>query len=309
MRIAIAGGTSPTLGASILNALQSDGHHKPIILSRQPTNQHPNLETRVVDYTSIPSLTTALKGIHTLISVLLVPGPEMVPYQLNLLAAAEVAGVKRFLPSEFALPAGTQQGIDFDKMKLAVWEGVYTSVQEGRIDAARVPCGMWMNYLAIGCREDRREEGLAGFREAGFIVHLDEQEPWVEIPLLADGRYPSLTMTDLRDIGRFVKAAVEMEEPWGGRELGMVGDVVSFEELVRLCERYTGKRVQRREVTETELRKRLEETPAEEVLKRMETQILLAGCRDGYRVAPTLNGLCDVQPRTIEQFLARYWGQ
>src|SRR5699024_10280530 len=161
------------------------------------------------DYTSIPSLTTALTGIDVLISVLLIPGPEMVTYQLNLLHAAEQAGVKRFAPSEFSLPPSSQDDIDFFQMKVQVWNRVLDSVANGTIDAARFPAGMWMNYLAIGCRY-RQEEGLAGFREGSFLVHLDEKEeeegrlPWVEVPVLQNGGYPLITMTDLRDIGKFV---------------------------------------------------------------------------------------------------------
>ncbi|RJE17268.1 isoflavone reductase family protein, partial [Aspergillus sclerotialis] len=126
----------------------------------------------------------------------------MKTYQLNLLAAAEQAGVKRFAPSEYTLPPSGQVGIDFDRIKLETWEVVLRSVKEGRIDAARFPTGMWMNYLAIGA-PFRRGEGLAGFSEGAFLFHLDEDLPWVEVPVLADGSgsYPGITMTDIRDIG------------------------------------------------------------------------------------------------------------
>lgn len=309
MKIAVAGGTSPTLGKSITNAL--NGGHKPILLSRSPSGPKPStsnngMETRCVDYTSIASLVNALKDIHTVISVLLIPGPEMETYQLNLLTAAEEAGVKRFAPSEFALPPTAQIDIEFDQIKLRVWERVRRSVEAGRIDAARFPTGMWMNYLAIGCRYNQGE-GLAGFREGSFLVHLDEEVPWVEIPVLPDGGYPRLTMTDLRDIGRFVCAAVEMEEPWSGRVLGMAGETMGFGEFVRLCEGYVGK-VERREVTEAQLKERLARTPPEDYMKRMETQIALVGCRDSFVVQPTLNALSHIQPRSIREFMQTCWG-
>ncbi|RMJ28103.1 isoflavone reductase family protein [Aspergillus sp. HF37] len=269
-----------------------------------------NIETRYVDYASIPSLASALTDIDIVLSVLLIPGPEMETYQLNLLAAAEQAGVKRFAPSEFALPPAAQESVEFDGTKQRVWQRVQEAVEQGRIDAARFPTGMWMNYLAIGCPPRRREEGLAGFSEGAFLVHLDEDEPWIEIPVLADGTYPALTMTDLRDIGRFVRAAVDIEEPWGGRTLGMAGDTVGFGELVALCEAYVGKTVvQRREVGAEELRKRLEQTPPDDFMKRMETQIALVGCRDAFVVEPALNALCDVQPTTIQRFLHTYWAE
>lgn len=308
MKIAIAGGTSPTLGASILSAL-STSDHTPVILSRAgPNTTTANVETRYVDYASIPSLASALTDIDTVISVLLIPGQEMETYQLNLLAAAEQAGVKRFAPSEFALPPNAQESVEFDGVKVRVWQRVQESVDQGRIDAARFPTGMWMNYLAIGCRR-RRDEGLAGFSEGAFLVHLDEAEPWVEIPVLADGAYPALTMTDLRDIGRFVRAAVDMDEPWAGRTLGMAGDTVGFGELAALCEAYVGKTVQRREVGADGLRKQLEQTPPDDFMQRMETQIALVGCRGAFVVEPALNALCHVQPTTIQHFLHTYWAE
>lgn len=235
----------------------------------------------------------------------------MVTYQVNLLRAAEQAEVKRFAPSEFSLPVSSQTDIEFFEMKVEVWNQVLESVSRGTIDAARFPTGMWMNYLATGCRY-HQEEGLAGFREGSFLVHLDLDEeevrtPWVEVPVLGDGGYPLITMTDLRDIGRFMIAAVEMEEPWGGRELGMVGETMSMPELVRLCKEFV-REVEVREVTEGQLLDRLRDTPEEEYLKRMETEISLVGCRDGFAVEPTMNALCDVQPMTIRGFMERYWG-
>lgn len=68
--VAIAGGTSPGLGRSILCALQKHPDHTPIVLSRQFSTtpkwlEDMSIEVRRVDYESQESLVTALKDVHT----------------------------------------------------------------------------------------------------------------------------------------------------------------------------------------------------------------------------------------------------
>lgn len=85
---------------SILNA----GKHTPIVLSRSSKSipDNPNVEVRMVDYSSHSSLVPALQDIHTVIVTLTDPEPtEFVASQLALLKAAKEAGVRRFAPSEW----------------------------------------------------------------------------------------------------------------------------------------------------------------------------------------------------------------
>lgn len=318
MRVAIAGGSSPTLGASIVSALlATHGRYVPVILSRQGPREpsarpsiHSDAEIRRVDYNSHASLVFALRDVEVVISVLLIPGPAWVTAQVNLLHAAEEAGCRRFAPSEFALGYEAQSMVDLLEAKNTVWTAVQASVDQGRIDAARFPCGMFMNYLAIGIPDESvKTDALAGFQEGPFLVHLEDREAsWIEVPLRADGTVPKLTMTDIRDVGRFIVAALDLDEPWAGRELGMVGDTLSFTDLIMLCERYTGRPVETRTVTEQQLRAKLESIPSDQVISRMECQLAIA-CSLGMSVVlPTLNRLCSVQHTTVEEYLQRYWG-
>lgn len=261
-----------------------------------------------MDYTSHASLVAALKDIDTVLSVVLIPGPEFITYQLNLLNAAIDAGCRRFAPSEFALCEQAQAQVDLLKPKNVVWEVVKGKVDERLIDAARFPCGMFMNYLGIGIGGEKEKEARAGFAEGAFLVHLDAEPAYVVVPVREDGSSSRLTLTDIRDVGRFVAAALEIEE-WGGRELGMAGDTVNFDELVRLCEKYTGKKVEVRRVTMQQLEDRLKEIPDEDVLKRMDCQIAMVCARDRSVVPGVLNEVCKVQPVKVEEFLHKYWGQ
>ncbi|KAL4820371.1 hypothetical protein BDW67DRAFT_152309 [Aspergillus spinulosporus] len=336
-KIAIPGGTG-TIGSSLVSALHDNPKYIPIILSRATSANPPNTtstyitsfhrekqtanttEIRYVDYTSVDSLTAALSDIHTVVSTLLIPGPELVPYQLNLLSAAIAAGCKRFAPSEFALPQHSHGDVDVDHGKIIVWDKVKDAVAKGEIDGAAFPCGMFMNYLAIGA--PRELEGRAGFKEGELIFHLSGQHQnresrdnsdgnggWIEVPLSDDGEFPKLTMTDIRDVGRFIVAALGMEEPWGGRELGMAGDTRSFHEVIPSIERILGGEIQVRAVGRRELQQRLDGLDKGDILGRIDVQYMMVCGKGGCVVEGSLNELCpEVRPTTIEEFLERYWG-
>lgn len=69
--VAVAGGTSPALGRSILEALkQYPNEIKPVVLSRNTSHtpqwlDHLAIEVRRVDYESDDSLREALRDVHT----------------------------------------------------------------------------------------------------------------------------------------------------------------------------------------------------------------------------------------------------
>lgn len=74
--VAVAGGTSPALGRSILEAIrQHPGDLYPVVLSRQSSKtpdwlEELGIEVRRVDYTSENDLAEALKGMHTVSTTL-----------------------------------------------------------------------------------------------------------------------------------------------------------------------------------------------------------------------------------------------
>lgn len=148
--VAIAGGTSPTLGRSIVHAIQSTSNiNTPIILTRRSESAPKtkwNAAVRQVDYDNHISLVAALHGVHTVISVIKVVGPQWLTCQLNLLQAAQEAGVKRFAPSEFGLGPLADDRIDVLTVKAKVWEACLDS----GLEVGRFVCGGYMNHLSLG---------------------------------------------------------------------------------------------------------------------------------------------------------------
>src|SRR2546423_11562151 len=127
--VAVAGGTSPTLGRSIVNAIIKDGNHEVVILSRTSSGLGCNSRSkygaviRKVDYDSVTSLTQGLAGVHTLISTIKSNlSDQMVLCHHNMLEAAKAASVKRFAPSEWGMGPLANQKVDMLRTKLKIWD-------------------------------------------------------------------------------------------------------------------------------------------------------------------------------------------
>lgn len=317
VNVAIAGGSSRTLGQSIVKGILDAGRHTPIILSR-PSGSSPatsatttavnghNVEVRHANYHDHATLRIALRDIHTVISVVLVPDPEeWTTSQVNLLNAAKDAGVKRFAPSEWAFGSPSHVKAAIDAPKIEVWNAVETS----GLEATRFVCGGFMNYLGIGCPgpKEKQEEALAGFREGPYLFGV--KDGWAEIPLKSDGSYPRLTMTEIGDVGRFVAAALDLEK-WES-EMSIAGDVLGFGDVVRLAEQVTGRTFRIKEVTKDEFKKEVDGLAPADWVRNMECSYSMIFCDDvdgETALDPLLNRLCpQVKPITVREYLRKYW--
>jgi len=102
--LAIAGGSSPTLGRAIVSAVISTlPHWSVVILSRNNTRplwlralDPESIYSKIsaVDYMSIDSLVPALQGVDTLVSVTSAIDGSQAQIQINLLNAGIQAGCK-----------------------------------------------------------------------------------------------------------------------------------------------------------------------------------------------------------------------
>lgn len=146
VNIAVAGGTAG-IGQHIVEALLATGKHDVLVLSRSPAPHLTALGARiaVVSYSDADGLTTALAGVHTVISAIGgTDSTSLVTAQLALLAAAERAGARRFAPSEWA--AHRASDIDLYRLK----ETVADAAARSSLECTLFMQGVFMNYLASG---------------------------------------------------------------------------------------------------------------------------------------------------------------
>ncbi|KAB2569170.1 hypothetical protein DBV05_g12156 [Lasiodiplodia theobromae] len=296
VKVAIAGGTSPTLGQAIISAmLKTHPENTPIIiLSSRPPPSTPThataadpstisaasdpttinttstlhagrVEVRHVAYDSHTSLTAALHDVHTVVSVIKIPDPDaMRDAQLALLRAAKAAGCRRFAPSEWAFGAAGR--VDAVRGKDEVWDACRAS----GLECARFRCGAFMNYLGVGrafSSEDAREKALAGLRGDG-PVWWDFEGGVAELPVVVEAegeegggkrRFPRVTLTEIDDVGRFVAAACALTEGSWLEEMDMVGETVRVDEVVGLVKECLGIELKVVGVTREELERRVSE--------------------------------------------------
>lgn len=321
--IAIAGGTSPTLGSAIISALHKTPN-TPLILSRKPPPNTPSPPTttlygapiRHVDYASPTSLATALADVHTLISLINPPSPRTATtIHLALLAAAKAAGVRRFAPAEF--------GFGCPSDMVAVTAGrdeVWRACEESGLECARFRCGMFMNYLGVGRGfeggEEARVKAVAGLEEGEGVMFWDFASGVAEVPVReGDGGAPRVTLTEIDDVGRLVAAACGLTEgTWVG-EMGMVGETIGVGEVVGLVREVLGKRLEVRRVTRGELEERVEAVEGvggtrEAVVRKMMAQFALVVLeeREGWGIIrPVVNGMCyHTKPMSVREYLTNY---
>lgn len=226
VKVAIAGGTGG-VGLHVAKAILDTKKHDVVILTRKASN--PELErlgavVRVVSYDDITSLTTALHGVHTVISTIGGFSEEtLVAPQLVLLDAAVKAGVKRFAPSEFGARSQPDGPTGLHKLKWLVAQAVRKSGLEYTV----FEIGMFMNDLAVGT------EGLASLRPFNFPFDVAN----CKARLPGDGS-AELVLTRVEDTGKFVAASLELEV-WP--ELSqMRGDRKPLNEILRLAEAVRG---------------------------------------------------------------------
>lgn len=134
-------------------------------------------------------------------------------------------GVKRFAPSKYAVK--DYGNWDFYAGKILVWKATKTS----GIQYTQLTCGMWINTLGTGTLKEEIE-ALGGLRPWTFAINM--KAGTADLPGDGSNR---LTFTMTRDIGKLVAAAMDLER-WE-EEMGMVGNTMSYNEVVGTIEKAT----------------------------------------------------------------------
>ncbi|QIW96198.1 hypothetical protein AMS68_001716 [Peltaster fructicola] len=301
-------GASSGLGLSFIRTAARDvdamKKHHLVLISRspQPQWQSKGFTVRQVDYASGASLADALQGVHTVLSFV---GQVLdTDPQLALIEAAREAGVTRFAPSEYA-GDGPYDAIDAYKHKAVVRK----AAKDAGLQVTQFNCGLFLSLLATGTpkpvtiigREDGvesgEEEALAGLRPWNFVLNMKGGTA----DLVRDGS-AKMTLTDTRDIARFVLASLDLPE-WP-EKLGMSGCVSSYKEIVAYVEKVQGRKFLIRENSIAELQALADSNPQ----ARFYNQVRIA-IDDGWAlVNPDLNkAFPHIKPVTMEEFVDKWW--
>ncbi|KAK9707716.1 hypothetical protein K7432_010022 [Basidiobolus ranarum] len=208
--IAVAGG-SGSFGSQIVQELLKRGTFQVKILSRrEQKTQHENVEVVVVDYAKPESLVEALKGVDVVISTLhdyAVPGP-----QLALVEASKQAGVKRFVPSEFAMDSERREGPLWESSKAFI-----SALKQSGLPYTIYQNGLFLEYVTFP------SFGLdIASRKAKFY---------------GEGNTP-MHVTSSRDVARFVAFTVDNPKS-ENRTYHIAADKATMNQIISLAEEVT----------------------------------------------------------------------
>ncbi|EGU88553.1 hypothetical protein FOPG_19914 [Fusarium oxysporum f. sp. conglutinans race 2 54008] len=346
--LAIAGGTSASLGRAITTAVfanQRLAQWDVVILSRSRRVPHwlcaidekaERHKIRVVDYLSSESLASALKGVHTVVSVTSAHDGTQAQVQINLLHAAIEANCKRFAPSQWGFGSKGWEAIETLR-----WanHGVQEECikQRGKIEFTNFNHGSFMNYIGHGIfplpgpeldevtaldelrkgfgYKPGEDEACAGLHRQGPLTdksgaHLIGMRNGIaELPIKDDGTWPRITFTTLPDVGRFVAASLDL--PKWEEDMSMAGDTLTMGELLRHAEAVTGRKFNVTILKREDLERKREKTPQDDFMGRLWTDFDLAYIQDREDegvLRPVVNGLCpEVKPISVREYMETYW--
>ncbi|KAL5612644.1 hypothetical protein BROUX41_004261 [Berkeleyomyces rouxiae] len=345
--LALAGGTSPSLGRAIVTAVFAQTSWNVLILSRstrspiwlraidQYTQRY---KIAAVDYASVDSVARALAGqeVHTLVSVTSAVDGTQAQTQINLLQAAVSAGCKRLAPSQWGF--GHKGWAEVESLQ---WDNQRVREEctkhQDQIEIGYFNHGSFMNYIGHGIfatpePKDSVDEALARYRagegykpgEDAACEGLHRQGPLAdqsgayliglkngiaELPVKDDGRWPRITFTSMTDVGKFVAAALDL--PKWEEEMSMAGDTLTMGDLLATAEVVTGKKFKVTQLKRQDLLERLANTSYDDFMARLWIEFNLAYIRDRDDEAvlrPTLNRLCPaVKPVSIHEYMEKHW--
>jgi len=223
--VAVVGPTSH-MGQNLIKAILASTHQL-VVLSRsaRPELVAQGVPVHVVKYDDHALLAQALQGVDVLLSCIWAIDAH-VSSHLALLAACKEAGVKRFAPSEWAVPV--YDTITPYAPKRTVWEACLGS----GLECTRFQCGVWTNILGYGAPHDAAG-ALSGYDGPPFAVQVDKRR--ARLALDGSGK---VVFTRLQDVAAFVVKALDL--PTWDADTYIVGDCVSFKDVVAMAEEVTG---------------------------------------------------------------------
>ncbi len=297
IRVAVAGVTNG-LGHAIVAGLLEHPDIRTVLLTRQSSSPS-DLSTftsrgailKMVEYSSVSDLISALAGVETVISTVS-PYPDPTS-ALNLVHAAKAAGVRRFAPSDFAFSLSANAHLDLYASKQQIREELKLS----GLEFTSFQNGIFMDYFAFGAPKPHK----GPLKMFPFIVDIAAQKATI-----AGTGDEKVTFTSIRDVGRFVAAAVRLTERWP-EELGMEGETTSYNEVLQIAEAVTGRKIVVQYLDKPHLAKVLEETRGDD-FKFFYNQVQGVLADNQGSVSPTLNAIFpDIQVSSVKELITEYW--
>ncbi|KAL9002040.1 MAG: hypothetical protein Q9188_005011 [Gyalolechia gomerana] len=217
-KVALAGATG-NLGPAILRGLLDAGFQVTVLTRQSSTHTFPpNVNVSPVDYDSLDSLTSALKGQDAVVSTL---SSLALSKQLLLVEAAVKADVERFIPSEFGSNTindkARQLPIYADKIK--VQDALQKEADAGRLSYTIVVNGPFLDW------------GL----QVGFIGSVKRKK----IDLF-DGGERVFSTTSLPSIGKATAAVLKHLEETKNRAVYIHDTAITLKELAAISKKAVG---------------------------------------------------------------------
>ena len=291
--VAIAGGTTG-IGSNVVREILATNKHRVVVLSRseRPALEEKGVLVRVVDYGSAQGLETALQGVHTVISCIWSFGPDFETSQLALLKAAKHAGVKRFVPSDWA--TDQYDSISVYAAKATVWNAVKMS----GLEYTRFINGIWMNLWGLGTPHNEAE-ALSGYVGPPFLIDMKKRTALIP----GDGSQ-KVVFTNMRDVGKFVAASLDLQH-WDP-DSRIVGDEKSYAEVVDLAESITAASFEKTYYPESQIKTVLAGNPdPEQLFFHQFMRLIVDG---GLEFKANVNSrFPDIKPVSVEEYLTKYW--
>ncbi|KAF1809825.1 NAD(P)-binding protein [Eremomyces bilateralis CBS 781.70] len=215
--VAIAG-ASGTLGPHVLKALiDAQFQVKVLARSKKPGEFDAGVNVVEVDFTSVESLTAALKGIDAVVSTV---AGTAIKTQTVLIDAAAVAGVKRFIPSEYGSVTTNPKLEAFPLYEnvFKIKHHLQEKANAGQLTWTVLACGAFLEFLfAPG------EASLLDFTDRKATL-LDE----------GDNR---LSSTSLATAGKAIAGILKNLEATKNRVVKVSEVILTQNQLLKIAER------------------------------------------------------------------------
>lgn len=226
----------------------------------------------------------------------------------NLLHASLRAGVKRFAPAEFGVGGLAAENVHILAPTLEIMQYIREAKKNvPDFEYAGFRPGLFMNYLGYGAKD---EAAATHEMNDSWVFIFDVKNMKATIPLTKDGEIPTMSMTEIGDVGRFVAATCLLPPGSWQEDFMLSGDTQKLDNMVGIIERIRGAKM--------EVSYREYETIEKDVAKVetfypnkmwLQLELEVAKNETGHCImGSTVNDLCpSVKALTVESYMEKFW--